>query len=91
MAPFNIERIIDFNARVEVASSLNDASVSLKKAQLARNSSFIKAGTSLLNVLPAFGKLKFSKGGGGVDTTGFKSRFDLGGQLDTSSFGGGTF
>ncbi|MHA2403468.1 MAG: virion core protein, T7 gp14 family [Candidatus Kariarchaeaceae archaeon] len=59
------ERIIDFNARVDVFSKLAGAEQSLRQAQIARNSSFIKAGASLLDVLPAFGKLKFTGSSGG--------------------------
>ncbi len=69
-------RIIDFNARVEVFNKLSGAQQSLAQAQIARDSSFIKAGATLLSILPAFGKLKFP-----TKTTTFKSRFDLAGQL----------
>jgi hypothetical protein len=55
------QNLTDFNARVEQLSALNAAEFNLQKAQIAKSSSFIKAGQSLLNTLPAFGKLKFAK------------------------------
>jgi hypothetical protein len=53
------QNITDFNARVDQWAALTNANLSLKKAQIARSSSFIKAGSSLLDMLPTlalFGK-----------------------------------
>jgi len=53
--------ITDFNSKIDIFSALSEAKFQLQRAQIAERSSFIKAGASLLNILPSFGKLKFSK------------------------------
>lgn len=64
-----------FTANIDIFSKLVESEFQFKKAQLAKSSSFIKAGASLLSTLPAFGKLNFGikttggGGGGGQDKT----------------------
>lgn len=48
-----------FSANIDIFAKQTEAQFQLKKAQIAKSSSFVKAGASLLDVLPAFGKLKF--------------------------------
>jgi hypothetical protein len=76
---------ITFNSQMEEFRALTGAELSLMKAQQARNAGFIKAGSTMLSMIPTLSKFRFGTGSTGVDTSGFTSRFDLGGQLTAES------
>jgi len=75
-----------FSANIDIFSKLSESEFQLRKAQIATDSSFIKASSSLLNTLPAFGKLSFNKSTSASSTSNTKRLTGAIGPQRTNSF-----